>query len=109
MGFRKKMHKRMLTEFGVRLLSAYENRLDEAVRNDYKLLERTAKYRPGVLDKADSYKHKYKAVLREIETNDVWNLMERKKPDLYDNITSDRERKEWADRELQAILNYLKS
>jgi len=103
------MGMRILKEFGIRLLSAYEERLVEAAENDYKLLERTMKYRPGIIDKADKYKVKFKPAINGLETDDVWELMEEKKPQLYRNITSDPEVHDWAEEELQTILNYLKS
>jgi len=108
MGYKKRMNSRILREFGVQLLSAYESRLDEAVENDYDLLERTMKYKPGIMDKADKYKSKFKPAVRELETDDVWELMEKKKPELYEKIYHDPETYAWAEEELQAILNYLK-
>jgi len=107
MGVKKRMNMQILKRFGVSLLSAYENRLDEAVQNDYNLLERTLKHRPDIMDKADQYKTKFQPALRELTVQDVWDFMEDKKPGLYKSMNRDPETRQWADRELKVILRYL--
>lgn len=83
--------------------------MEEAASNDYKLLERTMKHRPDIIDKADRYKVKFRPAIRETEVQDVWDLMKEKKPKLYNDIISDDAVYEWANEELNTIIAYLKN
>jgi len=104
----QKAGERMIQQLAVRLLGNYEHRLDEAVEGDYRLLERTNKYRPGLMNKAINLCVKNKSFIDEVDTQDVFDLMKEKKPELYDSIISDPEREQWARREMKSILTFLK-
>lgn len=107
--FMKKAGERTAQQLAVRVLSKYEDRLDEAVENDYRLLERTNQYRPGLMEKAINISAKNRSFIADVEADDIMDLMEDKKPELYRKIHSDPERKKWAMRELKSILKYLKN